>query len=171
MPHHQLQALRVRKGAPLRPTWDEYWNLVAKVVATRADCTRSKVGAILVAEYDKRVISTGYNGSPPGGPSCLAGECPRGIHFLAVDEDEGEDYCGGCGEGWPCSSSQMPGSSYDTGEGVCIALHAEQNAILWSSPVDRRGSTLYITRAPCEGCWRLIRGVGIKRVLVNGVEQ
>ncbi len=110
-------------------------------MANRADCSRRQVGAVLV-DQDNRLVSTGYNGSPPGGPSCLQGECPRG------------------------TSSVAPGSSYDTGPGSCIALHAEQNAILWAEPERRRGATLYCTDKPCTGCSRLIAGVGITKVVV-----
>lgn len=57
-----------------------------------------------------------------------------------------------------------PGSSYDTGAGACIALHAEQNAILRAG-LECRGATLYITDKPCDGCARLIEGSGIARVV------
>ena len=37
---------------------------IAKVVASRSNCMKRKVAAIIVR--DKRVISTGYNGTPRG---------------------------------------------------------------------------------------------------------
>src|SRR5215831_10117754 len=43
-----------------RPSWDEYFKNIAKVVASRSNCMKRKVAAIIVR--DKRVISTGYNG-------------------------------------------------------------------------------------------------------------
>ena len=109
-------------------------------MAARADCSRRKVGAVIV-DSANRIVASGYNGSPPGGPSCLSGECPRGL------------------------SNVDPGSSYDTGPGSCIANHAEANAIIWSSPERLKGASLYITDAPCEGCQRLIKGVGIVDVV------
>lgn len=125
-----------------RPTWDEYYLSIARQVSARADCTRSKVGAIIVLGDD--IVSTGYNGAPKGEPGCLsASACPRGQ--LTTVEVE-------------------PGSSYDTGKGACIALHAEQNAIIRAGRLCR-GATLYITREPCDGCARLIRGAGITRLV------
>lgn len=125
--------------ARVRVSWDTYFLGLAEAVSVRADCSRRQVGAVIVDE-DHRVVSTGYNGSPPGGKSCLAGECPR------------------------AQSTVTPGSSYDTGPGACIALHAEQNAIIWADINRLKGSTLYCTDEPCDGCARLIAGVGITTV-------
>ena len=49
-----------------RPGWDEYFMEIAKVVALRSNCTRRHVAAVIVK--DKRIISTGYNGTPRGTP-------------------------------------------------------------------------------------------------------
>lgn len=51
-----------------RPSWDDYFMSIAKIVATRSTCNRLRAGAVLVK--NKRIISTGYNGSPPGLPHC-----------------------------------------------------------------------------------------------------
>lgn len=128
-----------------RPSFDDYFLGIARAVAARADCTRRQVGAVVV-DGSRRIVSTGYNGSPPGGPSCLAGQCPRGL------------------------SNVEPGSSYDTGAGSCVAVHAEQNAVLYAGVAGARGSTLYITDAPCQGCRRLIAAAGISRVVYPGGE-
>lgn len=69
-----------------RPSWDEYFMMMAHdVVAKRATCPRRAVGVVLVR--DKRIITTGYNGSPPGMPHCTEvgcrlhnGHCIRTIH-------------------------------------------------------------------------------------------
>jgi dCMP deaminase len=68
-----------------RPSWDEYFMELAQVVAKRSTCNRRSVGAVLVR--DKRILTTGYNGSPPGQPHCtddgclmVDNHCVRAIH-------------------------------------------------------------------------------------------
>jgi len=71
---------------PQRPSWDDYFMGIAKIVATRGTCDRLQVGAVLVK--DKRIIATGYNGAPPGMPHCDGpdghqmenGHCIRTVH-------------------------------------------------------------------------------------------
>lgn len=123
-----------------RPSWDEWSLNLAKAVSKRADCSRRQVGAVVLGR-DHRVVSTGFNGSYPGGPSCLAGDCPR------------------------ARSSVDPGSSYDTGPGACIAIHAECNSVLFADRARLEGATIYITDAPCEGCQKLLRSTPITRVV------
>lgn len=68
-----------------RPSWDDYFMAIARIVSTRATCDRLHSGAVLVR--DSRIISTGYNGAPPGLPHCdddghllEDGHCVRTIH-------------------------------------------------------------------------------------------
>ena len=65
---------------PPRPPWDEYFLSIAEVVATRSDCIRDQVGAVVVGE-DKRIRSTGYNGAPSGMAGCSS--CPRAVSDVA----------------------------------------------------------------------------------------
>jgi dCMP deaminase len=147
-----------------RPDRDEYFMVMAFAASLRGDCTRRKVGAVIV-DTDNRVVITGHNGSPPGGPSCLSGGCPRGLHYKTESTISALMPICKCGALWPCGSAVAPGSSYDTGAGTCIALHAEQNAIVFADPARRRGSTMYVTDDPCDGCDRLIKGVAIARTV------
>jgi len=57
-----------------RPTWDQYFDVIAKAVSTRATCPRASVGAVLV-DKDNRIVSSGYNGAPPSSPSCFDTAC------------------------------------------------------------------------------------------------
>lgn len=152
-----------------RPRWDDYFLGIARAVAARADCTRRQVGAVIVDE-DHRILATGYNGSEPGGPSCLKGECPRGRHYRKPCDhgycDCTKTYCV-CGNPWPCKYNAAPGSSYDTGTGSCVSVHAEANALLFAR-TSVKGATLYCTDEPCGGCARLILGAGIARVVIPG---
>lgn len=162
-----------------RLDWDGYYLLIADAVAVRADCTRRKVGAVVVDPAAKHIIATGYNGAPSGEPGCLSDRaCPRGRHYRSLFKGGGPadgslpvfgNVCGGCGADWPCPDAVAAGSSYDTGPGMCIALHAEQNATIRAGQA-ARGAYLYITDEPCDGCWKLLRGAGYDRVVWYGGE-
>lgn len=117
-----------------RPTWDEYFLGIAQAVALRSDCERDKVGAVVVGS-DRRIRSTGYNGSPAGMAGCS--DCPRR------------------------SSEVAPGSCYSN----CVAIHAELNALLYCDRSDLPGSTLYITRQACYGCLKAIRASEVEWVV------
>lgn len=58
-----------------RPNWDLWFMRHAYVTAERGSCTRKQVGAIIVRDRDRRVISGGYNGAPRGMPDCLEAGC------------------------------------------------------------------------------------------------
>lgn len=118
-----------------RPSWVETWFDVAEIMSNRSLCTRRQVGAVLV--HDNRVISTGYNGTPPGQAECSTGGCPRG----GLTGPLPEDY-----------------TQY-----VCHAIHAEANALLRAGSV-ARGSDMYITHRPCPQCQNLIMGAGVRHV-------
>ena len=68
-----------------RPSWDDYFMAIAKIIAARGTCDRLYAGSVLVKE--NRIIATGYNGSPAGLPHCddaghllEEGHCVRTIH-------------------------------------------------------------------------------------------
>ena len=46
-----------------------------------------------------------------------------------------------------------------------MAVHAEANALLYCDRQDLIGATLYITRAPCMDCSKLIAAAGIVNVI------
>lgn len=124
-----------------RPSKHEWAFLVALAISTRGECTRRQVGAIIV-DAQNRIVGAGYNGTYRGGPNCLGGACPRAL------------------------SDVESGSSYDTGPGACIAVHAELNALLDVSDRGRlESSELYVTAAPCDGCLKILRNTQIYRVL------
>jgi len=77
---------KLKKGKkPTRPSWDEYFLEIAKVVAKRSTCDRANVGAVIAK--NKVILSTGYNGAPRGLPHCddvgheiVDGHCIRTAH-------------------------------------------------------------------------------------------
>ena len=69
----------------MRPDWDSYFMKIAAAVSERSTCDRACVGCVLV--LDKRILTTGFNGSPSGQPHCdeaghlmVDGHCVRTIH-------------------------------------------------------------------------------------------
>jgi len=122
-----------------RPSWDEYFIDVAKTVATRGNCVKRKVAAVIVK--DKRIISTGYNGTPRGVKNCNEGGCAR------------------------CNSYAESGTKLDE----CVCSHGEENAIVQASyhGVSIKNANLYTTFSPCLMCAKMIINSGIKRVVYN----
>ena len=69
----------------MRPDWDSYFMKIASAVSERSTCDRAFVGCVLVLE--KRILTTGFNGSPAGQDHCdetghlmVDGHCVRTIH-------------------------------------------------------------------------------------------
>ena len=120
-----------------RPSWDEYFIAITKEVAKRSTCLRRKVGAVLVK--NKRILSTGYNGSVRNTPHCSEVGCIR-------------------------ETMKVPSG---TRHELCRGLHAEQNALLFASciGIDTEGSTLYCLNQPCILCAKMIVQAGVKRVV------
>ncbi|NQZ99772.1 MAG: cytidine deaminase [Myxococcales bacterium] len=122
-----------------RPSWDEYFMSIARVVASRSNCVKRKVAAVIT--QDRRIISTGYNGTPRGLRNCNEGGCPR------------------------CNSFAESGTRLDQ----CLCSHGEENAIVQASyhGVSVRGATIYTTLCPCLLCTKMIINSGIAEMIYN----
>lgn len=129
-----------------RPDWTEYFLEIARAVGRRSTCLRRMYGAIIVK--DKIIISTGYNGAPRGEANCIdTGICER--ERLKVPK----------------------GQNYE----LCVAVHAEQNAIINADPEKMKGATIYIvginadgslaSGKPCLLCRRMIRNAMLKEAV------
>jgi dCMP deaminase len=138
--HHKVQEVvsRVLRSSN-RPGWDEYFMSIAQVVASRSNCVKRKVAAIIVK--DRRIISTGYNGTPRGTQNCNEGGCPR------------------------CNSLAASGTSLEE----CFCSHGEENAITQAAyhGTSLKNSTLYSTFSPCLLCTKMIINAGISEVIYN----
>lgn len=110
---------------------------IARQVAERSNCSRRQVAALIVV--DRRVISTGYNGTPRGIRNCFEGGCPR------------------------CASVEESGERL----GDCICAHAEENAIVQAAyhGTSVRDGSLYCTLRPCLMCAKMIINAGIREVV------
>lgn len=133
--------------------WDHYYMSISRTVATRANCTGSKVGAVLVA--DNRIIATGFNGTPAGFPNCRDGGCLRcrdRALFKAGRVKEMAD-----------KSLKKGPKQLD----ICICVHAEANALLSAARAGTRTDcgALYTTHKPCFGCLKEAIQAGIRRVV------
>lgn len=93
-----------------RPDWDAYFLGMAREVAGRSTCDRARVGCILV-DTDRRIVGTGYNGSPSGLAHCdevghllIEGHCIRTLHA----EANALDQAGRAGRGATCYVTHFP---------------------------------------------------------------
>jgi dCMP deaminase len=120
-----------------RPSWDEYFMEITRLVVSRSTCVRRQVGAVIVK--DKKILATGYNGAPSGLPHCLEVGCLR--DEMGIPSGERHELCRG--------------------------LHAEQNAIIQAAyhGVSINGATLYCTNLPCIICTKMLINSGITRVV------
>ena len=122
-----------------RPTWDQYFMSIAQVVASRSNCVKRKVAAVVTR--DRRIVSTGYNGTPRGTRNCNEGGCPR-------------------------CNDLAPGG---TGLLDCLCSHGEENAITQASyhGASLQNATLYTTFSPCLQCTKMIINSGLSEVVYN----
>ena len=122
-----------------RPDWDEYFLGIADLISERSTCLRRQVGALIVK--NKRILTTGYNGTPSGITHCEVTGCLR--DKLKVPSGERHELCRG--------------------------LHAEQNAIIQAAlhGVDIHGGVLYCTNQPCSICAKMLINAGIKEIVME----
>lgn len=130
-----------------RPGKDEYYLGLAEAALVRSTCLRRRYGAIII--NNDQPISTGYNGAARGEPNCIDKKfCER----EALNIPKGERY------------------------ELCVAVHAEQNAMLHASRQSMIGGTMYIVGKevqtgsyadgrPCLICARQIKNSGLVRVV------
>lgn len=121
-----------------RPSWDEYFIDIAHLVSKRSTCLRRKVGAIIVKE--RRILATGYNGTPSKIKHCQETKCLR--EKLQIPSGERHELCRG--------------------------LHAEQNVLLQAAlyGISLKNSTLYCTNQPCVICAKMLINAGIEEVVI-----
>ena len=130
-----------------RVTKEQHYLDIARTLTKRSTCLRRMYGVVIV--NNDEIISTGYNGAP----RCEANCCDTGV----------------------CERERLnvpKGERYE----LCVAVHAEQNAII-SAERDRMiGGTIYIVGVntvdgtyasgkPCLICIRMILNAGIKNVV------
>jgi dCMP deaminase len=122
---------------PERPSWDQYFMTITRVVAERSTCLRAQVGAVIVR--DRSILATGYNGSPAGLPHCTEVGCL--VYESRTPDGEIEQNC-------------------------FRTIHAEINAISQAARNGAaiRDADIYVTHTPCIQCLKVLINTGVRTV-------
>lgn len=122
----------------MRPTWDEYFMIMAKSAALRSTCLSRSCGAVIAV--NNHVVAVGYNGAMPG--------------------------CQHCTDSGVCFRRQQGYTDREKTD-VCRANHAEANAVAYAAymGISLKGGTAYCTLQPCYTCTKLLASAGISRIV------
>ena len=99
--------------------------LIMALSLSEQDTCARRKVGVIFTDHLHHIISAGYNGGAPGLPHCIV---------------------------TPCRGANLP-----SGEGldICEATHAEQNALMWCSDVQKIHD-IYVTTAPCVHCIKML---------------
>ena len=121
-----------------RPSWDEYFMEVMHAISKRATCGRGRSGCVVAR--DRRILVSGYVGSPEGLPHC---------------DDVGHEM------------RRMLRPDGTITEHCVRTVHAEQNVICQAARlgISLLGGTFYCRMTPCRTCAMMIINCGAARVV------
>ena len=124
----------------VRPSWDEYFLNLCDVIGSRGTCDRGRAGCVVTK--NKRIMTTGYVGSPVGIAHC--DEIGHQMKSMIHEDNSITKHC-------------------------VRTAHAEQNAICQAARygISLEDSTLYCKMTPCYMCAKMIINIGIKRVVCS----
>jgi dCMP deaminase len=125
----------------VRPSWDQYFISMAELVGSRGTCDRGHAGTVIVK--DKRLLATGYAGSPIGLPHC--DDVGHEMHTVTHIDGSVSRHC-------------------------IRTTHSETNAIANAARfgVAIDGATMYSKMVACYACAKVVVNAGIKRfVAIN----
>lgn len=119
-----------------RPSWDEYFLQMAELVGSRGTCDRGHAGTVIVK--DKRLLASGYAGSPMGLPHC--DDVGHEMHKVTNEDGSISQHC-------------------------IRTTHSETNAIANAARfgVAIDGATMYSKMVACYACAKVVINSGIKR--------
>lgn len=123
-----------------RPSWDEYFMKIAEVAGSRATCDRGRTSCVIAR--DKRILVTGYVGSPAGVKHC--DEVGHEMHTVILEDGTQSKHC-------------------------IRTAHAEQNAIANAARngISVNGGTVYCQMTPCYTCAKILINAGIVRIVAK----
>jgi dCMP deaminase len=115
---------------------DQNFINIAKEIASASKCVSKQVGAVIVK--DGRILSTGYNGTPPGYTNCSDhwdGQYTKDHHEWSKTYE---------------IHAEMNAIIWAAREGISI-----------------NGATIYVTLEPCSDCSKNVIASGIKRIVYD----
>jgi len=115
---------------------DQNFINIAKEIASASKCVSKQVGAVIVK--DGRILSTGYNGTPPGYTNCTDywdGQYTKDHHEWSKTYE---------------IHAEMNAIIWAAREGISI-----------------NGATIYVTLEPCSDCSKNVIASGIKRIVYD----
>lgn len=117
---------------------------IANEISKFSKCQSKKVGCIIVK--DKRIISSGCNGTPSG-----AINCSELFNSEYMHEKEYREMHHKFSESMEC--------------------HAEENAILMAAKFGNSidGAVFYVSMKPCERCLKMIANLNVKYIYYDKV--
>ncbi len=126
------------KQSHQRPSWDEYFIKIVEMVGSRGTCDRGRAGCVIAR--NRRIVATGYAGSPVGLAHC--DDAGHEMHTVLNEDGSTSRHC-------------------------IRTTHAEQNAICEAARmgIALEGGTLYCKMTPCYTCAKMIINAGIKKVV------
>jgi len=121
-----------------RPSWDEYFMNIVKVVSKRGTCDRGYPACVMVRDH--QILSTGYAGAPSGLKHCS--EVGHELHEVIHNDGTVSKHC-------------------------IRTVHAEQNAIVQAAKngISLNGATVYVNMEPCYVCAKMLINVGVVKII------
>ena len=140
----------------IKPSQTDYFIQIARLAATQSTCVRLQVGAVLVREG--RVISTGWNGVPPGERHC------NSLSWVALTRDDGRDSSMIFADGTLLHDDEAHHEWSKRNE-----IHAEANCIASAARfgVKTEGASMVVTTEPCVTCALLLIAAGVSEVVYD----
>lgn len=159
------------------PHPEEIQIAAAYAQSNASTCAKRHVGAVITIGQNGQEfpISVGYNENPLGVTTCFKqGACFKDEDMESKLGALKEIHCFKCGrkynkltKPWRCECGESfkdwlhPNRNME----LCMAVHAEERAILSLGGRSAEGATLYVTTFPCFQCARLILDAKIKQIV------